>query len=103
MADSTAPATPAPAGSQLHRYVELAKALADPTRMQILKLIGSADEYPCTELERRLPVSKSTISHHVKVLGRAGLVTVRREGKFFHYTLRREVLDEYVPGVLDRI
>ncbi len=81
----------------------MAKAVGDPTRLRILKLIGSASEYPCTELERQLPVSKSTISHHIKILSHAGLVGVRREGKYFHYTLRRDVLENYLPSMLERL
>lgn len=89
--------------SEFDTYVTLAKAISDPTRLRILQLIASSDEYPCTELERRLPVGKSTISHHIKVLSYARLVRVRREGKFFHYRLRRDVLDYYLPHMIDRL
>jgi len=89
--------------TELDFYVSLGKALADPTRLRILQLISSQDEYACTALEHELTVSKSTISHHVKVLHAAGLVTVRRDGKYFFYRLRRDVLDEYLPEMMDRI
>lgn len=79
------------------------KALADPTRLEILRLIGSENEYPCTSLEVEVPVRKSTISYHVKSLSHAGLVSVRRQGRYYFYTLHRDVLDFYVPGLLDRL
>lgn len=84
-------------------YVAFGKAIADPTRLDMLVLIGETGEYPCTALERQLPISKSTISYHVKVLTRAGLIKVRREGRFFHYELQREVLDYFAPGLLARL
>lgn len=84
-------------------YVAFGKAIADPTRLDMLVLIGETGEYPCTALEQQLPISKSTISYHVKVLTQAGLVKVRREGRFFHYELQREVLDYFAPGLLARL
>jgi DNA-binding transcriptional ArsR family regulator len=84
-------------------YVAFGKAIADPTRLDMLVLIGETGEYPCTALERQLPISKSTISYHVKVLTQAGLVKVRREGRYFHYELQREVLDYFAPGLLARL
>jgi DNA-binding transcriptional ArsR family regulator len=84
-------------------YVAFGKAIADPTRLDMLVLIGETGEYPCTALERQLPISKSTISYHVKVLTQAGLIKVRREGRFFHYELQREVLDYFAPGLLARL
>lgn len=93
-----------PVAPSLHdSYVAFGKAIADPTRLDMLVLIGETGEYPCTALEQQLPISKSTISYHVKVLTQAGLVKVRREGRFFHYELQREVLDYFAPGLLARL
>ncbi|MCE0764592.1 metalloregulator ArsR/SmtB family transcription factor [Pseudonocardia kujensis] len=89
--------------SLLDSYVAFGKAIADPTRLDMLVLIGETGEFPCTALEQQLPISKSTISYHVKVLTQAGLVKVRREGRFFHYELQREVLDYFAPGLLARL
>lgn len=102
MSTDSPPGPPA-APSLRESYVAFGKAIADPTRLDMLLLIGETGEYPCTALEQQLPISKSTISYHVKVLTRAGLITVRREGRFFHYELQREVLDYFAPGLLDRL
>lgn len=84
-------------------YVSLGKALSDPTRMDIFRRIASEAEYACTALEKELHVSKSTISHHVKVLSSAGLISVRREGRFFFYRVERDVIDRYLPSLISHI
>ena len=94
---------PQPRLSVREFYVKLFKALADSTRLQMLELIAGAEEYACTTLETELPISKSTISYHVKILREAGLISVRREGKWFFYKANRDVLDYYLPGLLTRL
>jgi DNA-binding transcriptional ArsR family regulator len=80
-------------GEQMHL---IAKALADPRRLELLRKIGSCTEpAPCSEIKDCQPVSAATLSHHMKELETAGLVRVTREGKFASYTLRRDVLQAY--------
>jgi ArsR family transcriptional regulator len=74
----------------------IAKALADPRRMELLRQIGSCEEpMECADIRVCQPVSAATLSHHMKELETAGLVLVTREGKFASYTLRRDVLRAY--------
>jgi ArsR family transcriptional regulator, arsenate/arsenite/antimonite-responsive transcriptional repressor len=76
----------------------IAKALADPRRLELLRQIGSCtDSTPtqCTAIRDCHPVSAATLSHHMKELEVAGLVRVMREGKFASYLLRRDVLKAY--------
>lgn len=85
-------------------YTEVFRALSEPTRVEILSLIANCDdEYPCTQLEQVLPVTKSTISYHIKILSGAGLVQVRKEGRYYHYRVRRNVVDYFLPGFLDHL
>jgi DNA-binding transcriptional ArsR family regulator len=80
------------------RQVELvAKALAEPRRMEILRQIGSCDgTTPCGALEAGNGITPATLSHHMKELENAGLVIVSREGKFAHLKLNRPVLNAYL-------
>lgn len=84
-------------------YCMLFRALSDPLRLEIVRQAAACTELPCTQLENTLPVTKSTISHHIKVLKHAGLLSVRREGKFFFYTLVRESAEGYLPGLLAQV
>ncbi len=71
---------------------EIFKALADPVRWDIVMQMAAVDELACMTLEDTLPVSKPTISYHTKILYHAGLITVRKAGRNYYYSLRRDVL-----------
>jgi ArsR family transcriptional regulator, arsenate/arsenite/antimonite-responsive transcriptional repressor len=74
----------------------IAKALADPRRLELLRQIGScAKPMRCADIKDCQPVSAATLSHHMKELEIAGLIRVMREGKFASYSLRRDVLKAY--------
>ncbi|HET6577671.1 MAG TPA: metalloregulator ArsR/SmtB family transcription factor [Gemmatimonadales bacterium] len=93
------PPRPALAAKQ---FELIAKALADPRRMALLEAIAAKDECPCVQLRQQFPVSKATISHHLKELSRAGLVEARREGQFLNCEIRRETLEAYTAELLRR-
>jgi DNA-binding transcriptional ArsR family regulator len=57
-------------------------------------------ELACTELEQTLPIAKSTISYHIKLLYRARLIDVRRDGRYYHYTPRWDEVNRLVPGLV---
>lgn len=68
-------------------------ALADPNRLWILELLDEEERNGQGILEA-VPIVQSTLSHHMKILGEARLVDIRREGKWTWYTLNRESLAE---------
>lgn len=75
------------------RRAAILKALADPRRFELLERISKAGcPLGCAQALSALSISAATLSHHIKELERAGLIDVRREGKFHFLTLR--------PGVL---
>jgi ArsR family transcriptional regulator len=80
----------------------IAKALADPRRMQVLEVIAGEMECPCQRLREEFPISKGTISHHIKELVRAGLIDTHREGQFLNCEVRRDVLEAYAAELLRR-
>ena len=84
------------------RLVDVLDALSDPVRLEMALILDRADgALACVDIP--LPVSKSTGSHHLKVLREAGVVRCRDEGTRRYYTLRREDLDARFPGLLDSV
>jgi ArsR family transcriptional regulator len=81
---------PEPASSagtqQLERLAELARALGDPTRLAILRrLVTSPHPIWVGFLVELLPVKQPTVSHHLRVLRKAGLVVAERRGTWSYY------------------
>lgn len=67
-------------------FVAAARAIADPTRARILKLLEGGELCVC-HIQERLGLAQSTASKHLRVLHDAGLVARRREGLWVHYRL----------------
>jgi DNA-binding transcriptional ArsR family regulator len=76
-------------------------ALSDPVRLRIVAGLARGDERTCGSFE--LPVTKSTCTHHFKVLREAGVIRQRPVGPARLNTLRREELDARFPGLLDAV
>jgi DNA-binding transcriptional ArsR family regulator len=92
-------ATPATGDIEL---VSLLQALADPVRLHLVAVLDDADgEVSCSEIA--LPVTKSTASHHYKVLREAGVIEARVDGTRRYYRVRRADLDARFPGLLDSV
>jgi DNA-binding transcriptional ArsR family regulator len=77
-------------------------ALSDPVRLCIVAELAKSDrEYTCGSFS--LPVTKSTCTHHFKVLREAGLIHQRQQGTTRLNQLRRADLETRFPGLLDTI
>lgn len=76
-------------------------ALGDPTRLAIVKRLAEKGQQTCTALD--VPIAKSTLSHHFRVLREAGILYCRKEGTQHINSLRREDLDALFPGLLDAV
>jgi DNA-binding transcriptional ArsR family regulator len=78
-------------------------ALSDPVRLRIVAALARDDEAERTCGSFELPVTKSTCTHHFKVLREAGVIRQRQQGTTRLNTLRREDLDARFPGLLETI
>jgi ArsR family transcriptional regulator len=85
------------------RFLEIARAVADPTRFAILSRIAQAGELACADLTDECSVTPATISHHVKELSSAGLIEGRKEGKFHFYRVNRRPWNEYLQELARRV
>ncbi|MGW3996680.1 ArsR/SmtB family transcription factor [Amycolatopsis sp. NPDC004772] len=75
------------------------RALADPVRLAIVRQLAATEhEVACGALT--VPVTKSTITHHLSILRQAGVVAGRQEGTTRFNSLRRNDLDALFPGLL---
>ena len=85
------------------------RALADPTRRQILRLVQRG-ELPAGQIATHFDLTQQAVSQHLTVLKRAGVLTERRDGTRRLYSLRsesleplRSLLDEFWPDALARL
>ncbi|WP_216215831.1 ArsR/SmtB family transcription factor [Amycolatopsis aidingensis] len=76
-------------------------ALSDPIRLGLVRLLADGEERAWNEL--RVPVAKSTLSHHLKVLRAAGVTRTRQDGTRCFVRLRGEDLRARFPGLLDAL
>jgi DNA-binding transcriptional ArsR family regulator len=90
-----------PARSELELPAVL-HALSDPQRLQIVRELAEASEpQPCGTIQ--LDVSKSTMTHHFRVLRVSGVIRQERAGTTKLTSLRREDLDARFPGLLEAV
>lgn len=91
--------------ADLSREAELFKALADPARLTILATLARASNEVCVcDFTSGIALNQSTVSHHLKILKEAGLVTAVRRGTWGYYSLAPEAslrlaraLDAVIP------
>ena len=77
-------------------------ALSDPQRLRIVQTLAGGPE-PCRCGDFNLDVTKSTMTHHFRILREAGIIEQRSEGTAKLNSLRREDLDARFPGLLDSV
>ena len=86
----------------VEKLVEIFKALSDPTRLRLVKLLNECKPGVCeggplcvNALAHQLGVTQSAVSQHLRILRQAGLVTGDRRGSFMHYSLDPAGLEKY--------
>lgn len=76
-------------------------ALGDPARLEIIRALLDKDEISCGECKS--PKSKSTMSHHFRVLKESGLIQKREEGTTHYISLRANEIEARVPGLIESL
>jgi DNA-binding transcriptional ArsR family regulator len=102
-------AAPAPSSRELAhpaseeiRLESVLHALSDPMRLRVVReLAADGDELSCSQFD--LPVTKSTTTHHFRVLRESGVIRQVYRGTAKMNGLRRDELDELFPGLLDSV
>jgi ArsR family transcriptional regulator len=95
----------------LETLSQILKALSDPTRLRLLRLLSHPSEgdlpedchhvpqgprYLCVNaMTKHLNVTQSAVSQHLRILKQVGLVRGERRGSFVHYTLEQEGITKY--------
>ncbi len=89
-------------GAEDIRLQTVLEALADPVRRSIVRQLADAErDIACGTFD--ISVTRSTSTHHFKVLRRAGVIRQHYEGTVKLNTLRRDDLERILPGLLDAI
>jgi DNA-binding transcriptional ArsR family regulator len=90
-----------PAREEL-KLPDVLHALSDPHRLEIVRMLAADPEpRPCGTFG--LNVTKSTLTHHFRVLREAGVIEQRRQGTTKLTSLRRDDLEQRFPGLLDAV
>lgn len=80
---------------------EVFRAMSDPTRREILRLLRQQGEMSAGDLADRFDMTKPSMSHHFTVLKQAELVNARREGQQIIYSLNTTVFEDLVGLMMD--
>ena len=80
--------------------VKIGKALSDENRVKILQMLMDGEKCGCKLLEA-FEITQPTLSHHMKILCDSGLVDARKDGKWSHYSVNRDVVREFGNYISD--
>ncbi|MCG8402509.1 MAG: autorepressor SdpR family transcription factor [Firmicutes bacterium] len=80
-------------------FDDLFKALSDPTRRSILKMLRRGD-MTAGEIAKQFDITKPSMSHHLNVLKQAGLVLSDRNGQHIYYSLNTTVLQDVMVWLM---
>jgi DNA-binding transcriptional ArsR family regulator len=78
---------------------KISKALADKTRLRIFEAISANARMNCSDIVSLRGVTPATVSHHLKVLSEANLITCRREGQFIYSQAVPETIEAYTHAL----
>lgn len=83
------------------KFLEQLKAINDSTRLTIIQMLSKKGTMCACKILEELDITQGTLSHHMKVLTGAGLVTCEKDGKWCNYTLVRNEICELAYFIED--
>ena len=83
--------------------VRALRALGDPTRFRMVQEVAAGGELCCGQVAERFDVTQPTISHHLKVLFAAGVLSVRNQGKHRYISVNQPLLSRLARLLLARL
>jgi len=89
-------------GDHLALSRDLLIALADPMRQDLVQILARA-ELNVGDIAERVTLSRPTVSHHLNILRRAGLVRVRKQGREMYYRLNKDRIVGTLQSLLDSL
>jgi ArsR family transcriptional regulator len=81
------------------RIEKISKALADETRLFIFESIGAHPELTCSQIVDLKGVTPATVSHHLKILAEADLISCERKGQFVFSRINPRTIGEYTKAL----
>lgn len=84
---------------KIDECMEVLSALSDRTRQKIIAVFAEKGEACAGDIAARFTLSRPTISHHLNLMRRAGLLNARKDGKEVYYSFNRD----YVTGLLESL
>lgn len=87
----------------MEKLTEVFKALGDPTRLKIVKMLAQNGEMCVCTFVDELGMGQSAVSHHMAALRHAGLVLSRKKGQWVHYSLNAEAIKEEPLAFLEEL
>lgn len=91
------------AGVRLKSFVKIMKALSDPNRVKIIKMLQQRDDLCVCEIRAVLQLAQPTVSKHLKVLEEAGLVIGSKERLWVNYRLNSATSSPYGTAMLKQL
>ena len=86
----------------MREFIKVMKALSDPNRIKMVKLLQRRELCVC-EIQEALGLAQSTASKHLKILEEAGLITYSKEGLWVNYKLSDGAINPYASSVLGNL
>ena len=89
--------------NQIEKAADYFKAISDPNRLKILRLLAQRTVPVCVNaMAASLGITQSAVSQHLKILRQQGFVAVTREGSFKHYSLN-PVSSDHIKSMFDEV